>query len=80
MIFWDEYFGWDWHGIRSAISGLAVSCMAISFIAATEGHRWFAPYSWIYHQIIEHAAASIIVTMLLLVMGYWYWRFQSGDY
>jgi len=80
MLFWDPYFGWDWHGMRSAFSGLVVLCFFASFISVTEGHRWFAPYLYLYDAIVANAAMSIGASMLLFIMGFWYWRFQSGDY
>jgi hypothetical protein len=80
MLFWDEYFGWDWHGIRSTATSIIAFCAIMSFIATTEGYRWFAPYSWMYDKIIVHATASLILVMLFLSGLFWYWRFQSGDY
>ena len=79
MLFWDPYFGWDFFAMRQAIFSLVVFCLLVSFVATTEGERWFRPYEWVYEALIANAAATIGVTAILFVMGFWYWRFQMGD-
>lgn len=78
-MFWDPYFGWDTHMIRSCCFGLVILCGLSSFVCSTEGLGWNYPYLAVYSWITSNTEAVLIATILLLIGGFYYWKAQIGD-
>ena len=53
-MFWDPYFGWDTHMIRSCLFGLSALCVLASFVATTEGLGWTYPYTSSFLGSVAH--------------------------
>jgi len=80
-MFWDPYFGWDTHMIRSCFFGVVMLAAFASFISATEGLGWAYPYLTIYNWVISHTEEVLISTIILLIGGFYYWKAQVvGDF
>lgn len=78
-MFWDPYFGWDTHMIRSCLFGLFVLCVLASFIATTEGLGWSYPYTSMLEWIQSHTTSFLIGTIFLMTGVFYYWKIQAGD-
>jgi hypothetical protein len=76
MLFWDEYFGWDFYAMRQAAFGLLSFGTLVSLVAMTEGYTWYAPYAAILRFFADHAPQTLILSMLGLSAGFWYWRMK----
>jgi hypothetical protein len=76
MLFWDEYFGWDFYAMRQAAFGLFSLGVLISLVAMTEGYTWYAPYAAILRFFADHATQTLILLMLGFSAAFWYWRFK----
>jgi hypothetical protein len=78
-MFWDPYFGWDWHMIRSWVLGVLFLCAFASFVSSTEGLGWAYPYSYIYGWIQGHTEELLITIIISLVGIFYFWKVQMGD-
>jgi len=78
-MFWDPYFGWDTHMIRSCLFGLFALCSLASFITTTEGLGWMYPYTTILGMIQEHTTYFLIALIFFLTGVFYYWKIQAGD-
>tara|TARA_B110000211_G_C13932137_1_gene487643 strand:+ start:169 stop:408 length:240 start_codon:yes stop_codon:yes gene_type:complete len=78
-MFWDPYFGWDWHMIRSWVLGVLFLCAFASFVSSTEGLGWTYPYSYIYGWIQGHTEELLITIIISLVGIFYFWKVQMGD-
>ena len=78
-MFWDPYFGWDTHMIRSCMFWVATVCVLASFICATEGMGWDYPYVSLYGWAGNHIDLVLITTIVGLIAGFYYWKVQVGD-
>ena len=78
-MFWDPYFGWDTHMIRSCLFWTVLLCGLISFVTATEGLGWDYAYLSLYDWALGNTTAVLISLILLLVGGFYFWKVQVGD-
>ena len=78
-MFWDPYFGWDTHMIRSCLFGLSALCVLASFVATTEGLGWTYPYTSLFGLIQSHTTSFLIGTIFFMTRVFYYWKIQAGD-
>lgn len=78
-MFWDPYFGWDTHMIRSCSFGLFILCGLASFVCSTEGLGWDYPYLAIYSWLVSNTETVLIATILFLIGGFYFWKVQVGE-
>jgi hypothetical protein len=78
-MFWDPYFGWDWHMIRSWVLSVLFLCAFASFVSSTEGLGWAYPYSSIYGWIQGHTEELLITIIISLIGIFYFWKVQMGD-
>lgn len=78
-MFWDPYFGWDTHMIRSCSFGLLLLCAMGSFVCSTEGLGWAYPYTATYSWMQAHTEEVLITIILSLVGLFYFWKVQMGD-
>ncbi len=78
-MFWDPYFGWDTHMIRSCLFGLSALCVLASFVATTEGLGWTYPYTSLFGLIQSHTTSFLIGTIFFMTGVFYYWKIQAGD-
>ena len=78
-MFWDPYFGWDTHMIRSCSFGLFILCGLASFVCSTEGLGWDYPYLAIYSWMGSNTETVLIATILFLIGGFYFWKVQIGE-
>lgn len=77
-MFWDPYFGWDTHMIRSCLFGFFALCSLSSFITTTEGLGWAYPYTYILGWVQTHTTSFLIGIIVLMTGMFYYWKIQSG--
>ena len=78
-MFWDPYFGWDTHMIRSCAFGIVILCGLASFVCSTEGLGWDYPYISIYSWLGSHTEGVLIAVILSLIGGFDFRKVQIGD-
>ncbi len=79
-MFWDPYFGWDTHMIRSCAFGLVILAGLASFVCSTEGLGWDYPYIVIYSWLASNTEAVLIASILALIGGFYFWKVQIGEF
>jgi hypothetical protein len=79
-MFWDPYFGWDTHMIRSCAFGLFMFSGLASFVCSTEGLGWDYPYVATYAWMLSHTDAVLISIILLLIGTFYFWKAQIGEF
>jgi len=79
-MFWDPYFGWDTHMIRSCAFGLVILGGLASFVCSTEGLGWDYPYIALYSWLASNTEAVLIATIIGLIGGFYFWKAQIGEF
>ena len=79
-MFWDPYFGWDTHMIRSCAFGLVILGGLASFVCSTEGLGWDYPYIALYSWLASNTETVLIVTIIGLIGGFYFWKAQIGEF
>jgi len=69
--------GWDWDGIRQLAFMIATTGLLVSFAASTAGN-WYDPWAWILESALIHSTPVLLISMIVLMVLYWHWRFEGG--
>ena len=80
MPIWDPYFGWDFDRIRGAFLAVGFLALLAMFISTTEGHRWYYPFEKILDFAYAHDDTLILLTIIGLIAGFYYWKYATGEY
>jgi ABC-type dipeptide/oligopeptide/nickel transport system permease component len=74
----DPIFGGiDWDGVKQLAFSLICLLLIISFGAATSG-SWYDPYVWVAAYIGNNKPEFILLSMIILLGGYFWAQFESG--
>ena len=80
MPIWDPYFGWDFDRIRGTVFTCAFLALLAIFISTTEGHRWYYPFQKVADFASAHEDGLLLVTILSLIAGFYYWKYATGEF
>ena len=75
---WDPVFGWDWDRIRLGFMFVGFIFLFSGFISATEGGEFLDPTMSLLGFLQKNDIAVLIGTLLLLLLGYSWWRREVG--
>lgn len=74
----DPIFGGiDWDGVKQLAFTVICLLFIISFGAATSG-SWYDPYVWVAAYIGSNKPEFILLSMVILLGGYFWAQFESG--
>ena len=80
MMVYDRYFGWDWDRIRAFVGLFIFGNLFLSFILSTEGLPWWWHIQWVMNKVGDNIEAALILSIILLIGFYYWWRFEQGDF